>query len=132
MFNLAIPPLQRVFGYVPGAKIGLGEDLPNGVFDEWRRWCMSEHFFFDDPSLEATANFPRYEGPLLAVGADDDPWATPAAIDALVAHFTGTQPQRQQISPKALGAEKIGHFGFFRPERREPLWREAADWLLDG
>jgi predicted alpha/beta hydrolase len=34
-----------------------------------------------------------------------------------------------QISPERLGARRIGHFGFFRPEHRDTLWREAADWL---
>jgi predicted alpha/beta hydrolase len=24
---------------------------------------------------------------------------------------------------------KIGHFGFFRPEHRDTLWRDAAEWL---
>lgn len=131
LFNLLGPPLQRLCGYLPGSRLGLGEDLSNGVFDEWRRWCMSENFFFDDPTLEATANFPRYAGPLKAIGIDDDPWATPQAIDALAARFTGTRPERQQIDPEQAGAPSIGHLGFFRPQRREPLWDAAADWLLE-
>jgi hypothetical protein len=24
---------------------------------------------------------------------------------------------------------KIGHFGFFRPEQRDILWRGAAEWI---
>jgi predicted alpha/beta hydrolase len=24
---------------------------------------------------------------------------------------------------------KIGHFGFFRPEHRDTLWRGAAEWI---
>jgi predicted alpha/beta hydrolase len=131
MLNLVVPPLQRLCGYVPGAKIGFGEDLPNGVFDEWRRWCMSESYFFDDATLDTTAYYPRYAGPLRAIGIDDDPWATAPAIDALTARYAGTQPERVQVDPEKVGTPSIGHFGFFRPERREPLWRDAADWLFE-
>jgi predicted alpha/beta hydrolase len=129
MFRLIAPPIIGILGYAPG-RLGLGEDLPKGVFFEWSGWCMRPGFFFDDPTLEATANFPRYGGRLLAIGIDDDPWATAPAIDALVAHFTGTKPERKQINPRSIGVDKIGHFGFFRPQHREALWREAADWLL--
>ena len=132
MFRLLVPPLARIAGYVPGSKIGLGEDLPNGVFFEWRDWCMNPNFFFDDRTLTATLNFPNYTGAMRAVGLNDDPWATPPAIDALVKHFTGTQVERVQVAPRDIGAAKIGHFGFFRPEHRDTLWRDAAKWLARG
>jgi len=44
MFRVLVPPLARIVGYVPGSKIGLGEDMPNGVFFEWRDWCMNPGF----------------------------------------------------------------------------------------
>jgi predicted alpha/beta hydrolase len=31
--------------------------------------------------------------------------------------------------PRAIGARSIGHFGFFRSEHRDTLWRDAAAWL---
>jgi len=123
--------ITRAFGYTPGWA-GIGEDLPKGVFLEWADWVMSERYFLDDPTLAALANFPRYRGALRAIGIDDDPWATPRAIDLLLSAFTGTRPERRQIDPRALGAGPIGHFGFFRPAHRDTLWREAADWLEGG
>jgi predicted alpha/beta hydrolase len=128
MFNLVLPPVARVLGYAPG-WLGIGEDLPRGVVLEWRGWCMRKGFFFDDATLDALANFSRYSGPLRAIGIDDDPWATRPAIEALVAHFTGAEVQRVQIEPRRLGVDRIGHFGFFRREHRDTLWRDAADWL---
>jgi hypothetical protein len=35
-------------------------------------------------------------------------------------------------TPASAGATKIGHFGSFRPEHRNCLWKDAADWLLAG
>lgn len=66
---------------------------------------------------------------LRAIGLSDDTWATPAAIDLLMTGFTGTQPERKQVDPRDVGAARIGHFGFFRPEHRDTLWRDAAEWL---
>ncbi len=129
LLRLVVPPIARMAGYVPGARLGLGEDLPRDVFLEWARWCMLPRYFFDDPTLDALENFPSYRGALRAIGLEDDPWATPPAIGLLTSGFTGTKPERVHIHPRDVGARKIGHFGFFRPEHRDTLWREAAAWL---
>lgn len=128
LMNLVGGPVARMVGYMPG-RLGIGEDLPRDVFLEWTGWINSRRYFFDDPTLEALANFPRFRGALRAIGLDDDPWATPDAIDLLVAGFTGTTPERRQIHPRQVGARKIGHFGFFRPEHRATLWRDAVAFL---
>jgi predicted alpha/beta hydrolase len=121
-------PIAKILGYVPG-RLGLGVDMPGGVFLEWADWVTRRRYFFDDPTLAELANFPRYRGPLTAIGLADDPWATPEAIAVLLAGFTGTQPEFRLVHPADIGVAKIGHFGFFRPNHRETLWRPAADWL---
>ncbi len=121
-------PLTQVMGYAPG-KIGLGLDLPKGVFTEWADWVTSDHYFFDDRKLRALANFPRYRGALRALSFSDDPWATRPAVEMLCAGFTSIKPDIDTIRPIEAGSDKIGHFGFFRPEHRDTLWRGAAEWL---
>jgi predicted alpha/beta hydrolase len=121
-------PIARTLGYVPG-KFGIGEDLPRDVFLEWISWVMQPRYFFDDPTLDATENFQRYRGALRAVCLTDDPWATRAAVDLLCSGFTGTMAERIDIRPADAGTTKLGHFGFFRPEHRDTLWRDAAAWL---
>lgn len=128
MLRLIGGPLARIVGYVPG-KLGIGEDLPRDVFLEWTGWVMRERYFFDDATLGALKNFSRYRGALRAICLTDDPWATPAAVDLLCSGFTGTTAERIDIRPADAGAAKIGHFGFFRPEHRDTLWRDAAEWL---
>jgi len=123
------PPIARLMGYLPG-RLGLGADLPRDVFLEWSRWVASRDYFFDDKTLTEIANFALYRNPLRAIGIDDDPWATPAAIDLLVSGFVNLRAEREQVAPHKVGATHIGHFGFFRSEHRGTLWRDAADWLL--
>ena len=121
-------PIARALGYVPG-RLGIGEDVPGGVFLEWTDWVRKPRYFFDDPTLTALENFPRFRGPLRAICLADDPWGTPRAIDLLCSGFTGTTPERIDVHPRDVSAKRIGHFGFFKPEHRDTLWRDAAQWL---
>jgi predicted alpha/beta hydrolase len=59
----------------------------------------------------------------------DDPWATRPAVELLCSGFSSIKPDILSIKPADAGATKIGHFGFFRPEHRDTLWRGGAEWL---
>jgi predicted alpha/beta hydrolase len=131
LMGVVAPIVIRARGYFPGAYMG-GEDMPGPAFLEWRRWCLSPGFLFDDPNLPEAAHFPRLRAPVRFGQVEDDPWGTPAAVAAIAAHFTGSTDR--SIWPIRLadaGARRIGHHGFFRPEHRDTLWRAAAEWL-DG
>jgi predicted alpha/beta hydrolase len=128
VLNFAGRPLTRLLGYTPGWA-GLGHDLPRGVFLEWVDWVMSERYMFSDPKLKALENFPNYKGALRALCISDDPWATRPAVELLCSGFTAITPEILTVTPADAGATKIGHFGFFRPEHRDTLWRGAAEWI---
>ena len=128
MLNLVGTPLTRLMGYAPGWS-GLGLDLPKGVFQQWVGWVMSERYLFDDPALKALPNFSRFEGAMCALCFSDDPWATKPAVELLCSGFTSASPEILTVAPADVGAAKIGHFGFFRPEHRDTLWRGAAEWI---
>jgi len=128
MLNYVGAPLIRLLGYAPGWS-GLGEDLPKGVFQQWVGWVMSERYLFDDPALKALPNFSRFEGAMCALCFSDDPWATKPAVELLCSGFTSASPEILTAAPADVGAAKIGHFGFFRPEHRDTLWRGAAEWI---
>lgn len=131
LLNFIGVPLTKLLGYAPG-RMGLGLDLPKGVFLQWVRWVMSKRYMFDDPTLEAVANFPKYHGALRAICISDDPWATRSAVELLCSGFTSITPEIDVITPADVGAPRIGHFGFFRPQHRDTLWRGAAEWLEEG
>ncbi len=128
MLNVVGVPLTRLMGYTPGWT-GLGLDLPKGVFLQWVGWVMSERYMFDDPDLKALENFPHYKGALRALCISDDPWATRPAVELLCSGFTSIEPDILTITPADAGAARIGHFGFFKPEHRDTLWRGAAEWI---
>lgn len=128
LLNALGVPLTRLLGYAPG-RAGLGMDLPKGVFLQWAGWVMKKRYMFDDATLTALSNFPNYRGALRALTFSDDPWATRPAVELLCSGFTSIDPEIVAIAPAEIGVGKIGHFGFFRPEHRDTLWRGAAEWL---
>jgi predicted alpha/beta hydrolase len=103
--------------------------LPKGVFLQWAHWVNSPRYVLDDPSVTGLANFPKFEGAMRAMSMADDPWATRTAVERLCAAYTSAKPELLVVTPAELGVPKIGHFGFFRPEHRDTLWRGAAEWL---
>lgn len=129
LLHWVAPPLTRLFGYLPGARLGIGEDLPAGVLLEWSRWTRLTHYFFDDPTLHAAERFARVRTPILSFGFDDDPWATPAGIAMLLAHLVNASVEQRAIDATRRGAASIGHMGYFRKPGAF-LWPETIDWLL--
>jgi predicted alpha/beta hydrolase len=125
------PLMCNTLGYVPAHALGLGEDYPPGVIKEWSKWTSLQNYFFDDPTMHAVQRFARPQMPVLAIGFDDDPWATPAGIDLLVSHLTNCRVERRQYSPLVEGSA-IGHMGFFRKRYQTALWAPVASWLLSA
>ncbi|MCK9795960.1 hypothetical protein M1843_19620 [Isoptericola sp. 4D.3] len=122
------PATARLLGFVPGRRMGLEEDMPAAAMLEWSRWSRLPGYFFDDPTMNAAADAARVTGDVLAVGFTDDPWATPAQIEAITDHLTAAHVERRTWSPADGGAETIGHMGFFRRGLRETLWPELLAW----
>jgi predicted alpha/beta hydrolase len=124
------PAIVWAKGYFPGALMG-GEDMPGPAYLEWTGWCMTPDFLFDDATLAERANFAHFTAPLRCIQIADDPWGTKAAVAHMTERYTASRERSiWQVAPADAGVARIGHFGFFRPDLRETLWTQAADWLL--
>lgn len=125
------PLISPLVGYAPGKRLGLGEDIPTAAMLEWGRWVRMSEYFFDDPTLGATARMARLRTPVLATGASDDNWASPAQIDALLDHVRLAEVQRRTFTPQELEVRRIGHHGLLRRPVAEIAWPEIVSWLLE-
>jgi predicted alpha/beta hydrolase len=129
MWRIVAPALVRAKGYLAWNKLGMGEDLPLGVFRQWRHWCRYPRYFFDDPAMvETTAGFGKVNTPMVAANAVDDLWAMPQSRQAFMSGYTQNTWQSVDIDPKSIGAKAIGHMGYFRANA-EPLWKQVIDWF---
>ena len=127
MWNVIGPVLTVIMGYLPGKVIGLGEDLPLGVYQDWRRWCKFPRYFFDDPKMtDLSHRFSKVNVPFVAANALDDLWAMPRSRDAFMAAYVGAEVKLLDVDPAVIGA--IGHMGYFK-KSAEPLWSDVLNWF---
>ncbi|MEM7056583.1 MAG: alpha/beta fold hydrolase [Pseudomonadota bacterium] len=106
------PLLTRLFGYLPGKRMGLGADLPPGVYWQWRRWCTSPDFYSADIG-DALSETDPVEAPTKVVAIADDQMMPPAAVWRLMAAYPDAPKKQLTIWPKKYGIDKIGHIGIF-------------------
>jgi predicted alpha/beta hydrolase len=130
LMRLVGPPAVRLMGYFPGVLMG-GEDMPGPAYMEWMGRCMDPEFLFGDATLSERRHVAELRAAIRFVQISDDIWGTEAAVGHMARQFTGSADcTLWRVTPADAGVKAIGHFGFFRPELRETLWKQAADWLL--
>jgi predicted alpha/beta hydrolase len=129
LWGVVAPALTAWKGYLPFKLLGMGEDLPMGVYRQWRHWCRYPRYFFDDPLTQPhLEGFPRTTTPIMAANAIDDRWAMPRSRDAFMAGYTQAPVETLDIVPYDHGLRRIGHMGYFRAEAHR-LWEPVHDWF---
>jgi len=129
MWRVIGPLLTRWKGFLAWSKLGMGEDLPLGVYRDWKRWCAFPRFFFDDPAMSGIqSRFDAVTTPIIAANATDDLWAPPASRDAFMAGYRNAAWTALDIDPKRSGLGAVGHMGYFR-RQSQPLWHEVLRWF---
>lgn len=130
LWDVLAPVSTAAVGYLPMSAFGLGEDLPRGVYRQWRDWCRRPRYFFDDPAAAAiTEPFGRVRVPLAAMVSTDDAWAPPRSRDAFFSGYTAAPVERVDLRPADLGVARVGHMGYFRSDVGRELWPRILDWL---
>lgn len=114
------PVLTPLFGYFPGARLGMVGDLPRGVIEQWRRWCLHPDYSVGD-GPETRALYASVTTPMASFSFTDDEMMSEQSIASIHSFYTGAGPVMHRVSPKQVGEPRIGHFGFFRPKMR-PHW----------
>jgi predicted alpha/beta hydrolase len=128
LWNLIAPPLVAWKGYLPFSMVGMGEDLPRGIYADWKRWCAYPNYVFDDPERgeEMEARFARVEAPVVGVCSTDDAWAGEASARAFLSHYPDHDVR--VVTPADVGVPSIGHMGYVRP-KCEALWHPMVEWF---
>jgi predicted alpha/beta hydrolase len=129
LWYFAVPVYTRLFGYFPGKKVRKVGNLPKGVIYQWARWCRSPHYTIDAGGAPIRAGFEQMRIPLLCMSFTDDELMSRRSIDRLHDKYKNASQERRYIKPQDVGARRIGHFGFFRPQFEATLWQQALEWL---
>ena len=111
-----------VFGFSNAKKIKQGENLPKGVALQWRKWCLNKSYW--DSEFGKTIDkysFSKLSAPIQSLVFTDDNLVSRNSNKKLLAYFNQTRISEIEISPKSVGLNKIGHFGYFS-RSSEKLW----------
>ena len=116
------PVATRLAGYFPGRRLGMVGDLPRGVLEQWRSWCLDERYAVGVGGEPVQALFDAVTTPIASISFDDDEMMSEWSIRSLHGFYRSADVALHRFSPADLGRERVGHFGFFRREL-EPFWR---------
>lgn len=117
------PVLTTVFGYFPGQKLNMVGNLPKGVIEQWRRWCLHPEYLMGVEGPDLRAQFENFRTPITSISFTDDEMMSERSISSLHSFYTGAPKKMLRFSPAELNRKRIGHFGFFRSEQKE-LWEK--------
>lgn len=128
LWFVLLPAITRALGYFPSTRFRLGENLPRGVALEWAQWARCPTHTIGAIGEEVREGYEGFSGSILAFSFADDTFAPRKAVQHLLDVYRAAEKHHRHVSPTDIG-RPIGHFGFFREELREPLWRETAQWM---
>lgn len=139
LWHAFMPLVARIFGYFPGHRLRLLEDLPLGVALEWaaRRkpdfwWHLKRPDGTPDDSLIRTllARFESVRANTIALRFADDPFATEEATERILGLYKKATVRRMVLQCADGDGREIGHFGFFSSRFRATLWPRVCSELL--
>jgi len=125
LFWFGHAPLATLLaGYLPGKLLGLGSDLPAGVYWQWRRWCTRSNFFADE--FGAKLPYPDWTGvkaDMKLVAMADDVMMPPASVWKLMEFYPEARKRQLVLRPEDYGLSKLGHINAFK-EKNRAVWPE--------
>ncbi|MCF8149579.1 MAG: alpha/beta fold hydrolase [Burkholderiaceae bacterium] len=128
LWHVLAPALCPVFGYFPGARLGIIGDLPSGAMFQWRRWCLTpDYLLTGEPG--AREAYASAEFPVLALTFADDELLLEDGSRLIHDAYLLRQVDYRVLKAVDHGLPRIGHFGFFKPQSETALWPLVTDWI---
>jgi predicted alpha/beta hydrolase len=127
LWHIVFPTAIRAAGYLPGRWLGLGNDLPAGIANDWIRWCRDPAYLFGDAAIDQRG-YQRVHAPIRAHLITDDPWASSTSVSHFHRRYSRCPVEVVVTAPRH--DRPIGHSGLFRTSTGSDHWPALASWLL--
>jgi predicted alpha/beta hydrolase len=128
LWAVIMPVALKLAGYFPGKKLRMVGDLPYGVAEQWRRWCLDSDYMGAE-GAEVREQLARVSVPITALSMQDDEMMTLRGTRALFGLYANAEVDVRRLRPADFGLRSIGHFGFFRSKMESSLWPKVPEWL---
>ncbi|MET0351598.1 MAG: alpha/beta fold hydrolase [Rhizobacter sp.] len=129
LWYVVCPVVMPLFGYFPGKRLRKVGDLPLGVMRQWRRWCLDRDYLVGVGGDRVRADYAAVRNPILSLSFTDDEYMSATNTDRMHAFYAGAAREMRRFDPRDVGADRIGHFGFFRQRFQATLWPQVTQWL---
>ncbi|WP_281989662.1 alpha/beta hydrolase family protein [Aquimarina aggregata] len=129
LWHVIFPLVTKVIGYFPGKKLGLLEDVPKGVVDQWHTRRKHTNMKQQMEAMGVQFFYNTYSSKLLTLGIEDDPIGTRIAIKRVHDLFVKSDKKLEIIPVSSVPTNKIGHFGFFSRKFQDTLWKKTLLWF---
>lgn len=123
LWYVVAPVSVAAFGYFPGARLGMVGDLPKGVIAQWRAWCLHPEYAVGAGGAGVREQYAAVRTPIASLSFHDDEFMSARNIESIHGFYANAPRTMKRLAPADVGAARIGHFGFFRPEFEGALWR---------
>jgi predicted alpha/beta hydrolase len=122
LWYVVAPLAVSLFGYFPGKRLRKVGDLPKGVMEQWRRWCLNPEYAVGVEE-GVRAEYAAVRTPIVSISFSDDEFMSARNTESIHGFYANAPRTMKRITPQDIGARRIGHFGFFRPEHESSLWQ---------
>lgn len=121
LWHFIAPTVTPLLGYFPGRRLGIVGDLPRGVIEQWRRWCLHPQYALGEGE-QMRIRYSAVHTPIVSLSFTDDEMMSLRSTEALLGFYRSAPKVSRRIAPEQLGVKRIGHFGFFREQFADTLW----------
>ena len=132
LWYVVAPLTVSVLGYFPGKRLRKVGDLPKGVMEQWRRWCLNPEYAVGAEGAVVRAQYAAVRTPIVSFSFTDDELMSARNINSIHSFYVNAPRTMRRIAPHDIGARRIGHFGFFKREFEHSLWRAYLRPELGG
>jgi predicted alpha/beta hydrolase len=122
--HLVAPAATALCGYFPGSRLRMVGDLPRGVMEQWRRWCLSPEYLLSAEGRHALYRSAAF--PLVSLYAPDDEMLGEAGARLL---FGAHGNARRFELLRAVDGQRVGHLGVFKERHRTTHWPQLVHHL---
>ena len=126
-----IPYTTPIFGYFPAKKLGLFENIPKQVAYQWRKWGIHPNYMFGH-FKNTELYFSTVSCPVLILSFPRDLFASKASVDWLASKLTHAKVDRRHLIPADLNIKDVQHFGYFKKEYQDSLWKLTETWINEN
>lgn len=126
-WSAPVRALAGLAGYLPGRAVGLGADLPRGVYEDWRRWCLTRGWHLSDVGRRLPLpDAQRVRCALRMIAVSDDALVPPDAVWRARSLYPEAMKEQKVLRPGDFGLASIGHIPPFH-RKNAVLWPAILD-----